>query len=205
MDGFERRKEKSKVRIIKAALELFGRLGINKVSIYDIARQANVSHVTIYNLFKGKDGLVEECLNSIMPELIQRMRDLINDHKPYLEKLEAMLQYFVQVSESSRGFSDIDVNSYPQYKELENSYINQIYDLVVKFIQQGQKKGYLNPDISEKAVKAIIEIFIQGINSNPELHERTHHDPDLFHELLHLLLLGFSRVDGYSEIKKVLK
>jgi hypothetical protein len=43
MDGFERRKARSKEDILRAAEELFSRFGADKVSINDIARKARVS------------------------------------------------------------------------------------------------------------------------------------------------------------------
>jgi AcrR family transcriptional regulator len=201
MDGFERRKEQNREKIVRAATGLFSRLGIGKVSINDIARQARVSQVTIYNLFGGKDGLIEACLKSFMPAFLEQMRAIIKQEKPYLAKLEDIFRYFVQISESSQGLGDINLATYPQFKELEELYTNQINDVLVEFVREGQREGYLNEDISEEAVKAFIEIFIQGINANPELHARTHHNPQLFHDLLHLMLFGFSRVDDTSKAR----
>jgi AcrR family transcriptional regulator len=58
-DGFTRRKEQSKEEIRKAAWELFGQFGVEKVSIVDIARKAGVSQATIYNNFGSKDALAK--------------------------------------------------------------------------------------------------------------------------------------------------
>lgn len=46
-------------RILDAAAELFCRLGIQRCSMNDVARQAGVSRVTVYRRFAGKDQLVE--------------------------------------------------------------------------------------------------------------------------------------------------
>jgi len=204
MDGFERRKEQSKEKIIRAATELLVRHGINKVSINDIARQARVSQVTIYNLFGGKDGLVEACVKNVMDGFIASFREILKVDKPYLEKMEDIFRYFVEISESNQGIGDISIMDYPQFKKMVTEYTGKINEVLVEFVQEGQKNGHLNADLSEEAVRAFIEIFIRGINSNPELHARTHHNPQLFHELLHLMLFGFSRVDNLVDGKKIL-
>ena len=64
MNGFERRKEKKKESIRRAAMELFGAYGFGKVSINDIARKAGVSHVTIYNHFNSKEELISDVVRT---------------------------------------------------------------------------------------------------------------------------------------------
>ena len=196
MDGFERRKEQNREKIIGAATELFTRLGVSKVSISDIARQASVSQVTIYNLFGSKDKLIEECIRNVITRFIAEFRAILKPGKPYLEKLEDIFRYFVEISESNQGLGDINLMNYPQFSEQIESSTEQVNRVLVEFVQEGQQAGYLNTDLSDKAVRAFIEIFIRGINSNHELHARVHHNPKLFHDLLHLMLFGFSRLDN---------
>jgi AcrR family transcriptional regulator len=62
LDGFQRRRELKKSHILQAALALFMEFGIQKVSIKEIAAKANVSQVTIYNYFGGKDQLVHDVI-----------------------------------------------------------------------------------------------------------------------------------------------
>ena len=63
MDGFEKRREQKKKDILKAALSLFQQYGVQKVTISEIAKKANVSQVTIYNYFESKDNLLAMFLN----------------------------------------------------------------------------------------------------------------------------------------------
>ena len=56
LNGFERVKEKKRA-IKEAAFVLFSERGFNEVKIEHIAKEANVSQVTIYNHFGSKDAL----------------------------------------------------------------------------------------------------------------------------------------------------
>ncbi|MGD1120321.1 MAG: TetR/AcrR family transcriptional regulator [Dehalococcoidales bacterium] len=193
MDGFTRRKEQNREKIVAAAADLLSRLGINKVSIGDIARQAGVSQVTIYNLFGGKDELVKACIKSTITKFTGEFRRIIAADKTYMEKLEDMFRFFMELSGSNRGLSDVNVHEYPQYRELIESSTEEIYNVLVDFVREGQKNGYLNSDISEDAVRAFIEIFVQGINASPQIHARTHRDPEFTHDLLRIVFIGFGR------------
>lgn len=190
MDGFERRKEQSKESIRKAAGELFDKFGVGKVSINDIARKAGVSQATIYNNFGSKDGLIQDYFQIRANRFFERFREISKANKPYAEKLEDIIQYEIEMNESDPGYSDVEIMNNPQFKQLSDSLLEQVRELFLEFIKEGKKQGYLNPDISDEAMEAYIEIFLQGINANPELHARAHHDRKLFHDLLLIMLYG---------------
>ena len=190
MDGFERRKEQSKESIRKAAGELFDKFGVGKVSINDIARKAGVSQATIYNNFGSKDGLIQDYFQIRANRFFERFREISKANKPYAEKLEDIVQYEIEMNESDPGYSDVEIMNNPQFKQLSDSLLEQVREQFLGFIKEGKKQGYVNPDISDEAIEAYVEIFMQGINANPELHARTHHDRKLFHDLLLIMLYG---------------
>jgi AcrR family transcriptional regulator len=68
LDGFERRRERKKESIRRAALELFKINGIKKVSIAEIAKKAHVSPVTIYNHFGDKNTLTCDVIKQSLME-----------------------------------------------------------------------------------------------------------------------------------------
>ncbi|RBO96066.1 TetR/AcrR family transcriptional regulator [Nocardia puris] len=47
-------------RLLDAAYEQFSRFGIQRSTMEDVARRANVSRITVYRRFTGKDELVEQ-------------------------------------------------------------------------------------------------------------------------------------------------
>lgn len=57
-EGFDR----TKVRLLDAAYEQFCRMGIQRSSMEDVARRAELSRVTVYRRFATKDALVEQVI-----------------------------------------------------------------------------------------------------------------------------------------------
>lgn len=78
MNGFERRKEQNRESIMQAALELFKAYGFGKVTVNDIAYEANVSQVTIYNHFGSKEKLVREVIINLLKNLLSKLCLAVN-------------------------------------------------------------------------------------------------------------------------------
>jgi len=199
MDGFERRKEKSKAKIRRAAGELFNKYGVQRVSVSEIAAAANVSLVTIYNLYGSKDGLVAEWIADFGNKFIERLREVSATDKPYFERVEDTIQAMVEMTESNPALADAALENFEGMAELADSFTAQIRDLFMDFVHTGQKQGYCNPDLSDEAVAAFIEIVVRGMNANAELHMRTHHDAKLFHDLTLIMLFGFGVREGANK------
>ncbi|HET7616621.1 MAG TPA: TetR/AcrR family transcriptional regulator, partial [Bacillales bacterium] len=88
MDGFERRRERKKENIRRAALELFTTHGVQKVSVAEIARKANVSQVTIYNYFGSKSDLLRDAIKKFMEETWENYHVLLAGNAPFPDKIK---------------------------------------------------------------------------------------------------------------------
>jgi len=71
--------------IVRAAIDLFLRLGYKDVSIRQIAQLADVSTRTVFNMFEGKEGLLHACLQAISQDHDQRV---LIEQATLLETLE---------------------------------------------------------------------------------------------------------------------
>lgn len=193
MNGFERRKEQNREKILNAAGILLKQYDISKVSVSDIASKAGVSKVTIYNLFPSKDALVLNYIERITNRLTDNLQEVLKTDKPYLDKLEAVLHFTMEVTESGSGLDDEKIRSNPVLKGLIDSVTEKQFDLFLELIAEGKRQGYLNSDLSEEAVRTYFGIIIQGMKTDSQIHNKILHNPKLFHDLLLLILHGFGK------------
>ena len=170
MDGFELRREKKKKGIYKAAFELFSQYGVQKVSIAEIAKKANVSQVTIYNYFGNKSGLVKYIVMEVMDEIAESFQPLLDSDIPFPEKMEKLI---FEKKDTSKMFGDtgfleaVSIND-PEIQEyLENYAQTKAYPLMMGLLEQGRQEGYVNPDISTEAIMLYINI-IREATSKPD-------------------------------------
>jgi len=91
MDGFQRRREQKKQNILEAALALFMDYGIQKVSIAEIAKKANVSQVTIYNYFENKHKLIHDVFIYYVDNAFSNFEIVIKSDRPFPEKIKQII------------------------------------------------------------------------------------------------------------------
>ncbi|PAM95610.1 TetR family transcriptional regulator, partial [Flavobacterium sp. IR1] len=99
MDGFERRREQKKQQILGAALELFMEYGIQKVSISEIAKKANVSQVTIYNYFESKHNLIHEVFIYYVDQASAQFDQPVFSDIPFPEQIKKLIFNKKEVAE----------------------------------------------------------------------------------------------------------
>ena len=66
-----------KEQLILAAIELFGRHGIQSVGIDKIIKHAKVAKMTLYHHFSSKEELLLSCLRRVDEELIFKLNDFL--------------------------------------------------------------------------------------------------------------------------------
>ncbi|GFZ83442.1 TetR family transcriptional regulator [Compostibacillus humi] len=162
MDGFERRREQKKKDILQAALSLFLKYGVQKVSVAEIAKEAAVSQVTIYNYFESKDNLVHEVIIFYTDTVWQKYyEEIFESDLSFSEKITKI------IFEKKETAEEIHPDFYQYFmKEYANgiSYMEKLYteQVLPKFIElfnEGKAEGLVDPTLSNEAIIFYIQMF----------------------------------------------
>ncbi len=198
MDGFERRKERSKEDIRRATEELFSRFGADRVSINDIARKAGVSQATIYNNFGSKDALLHDYHNTAVKKIASRFRGILLMKKSWVDRFQGFLQSWIDVADQYKvevtgaGASSPGIRREAGPTPPGDPVSAEIDRAFLEFVREGKEQGGLRPEISDEATLTYISFFQQGISSNPGIRERMRKDTKLSDDLLSLFMYGIS-------------
>ncbi|MFC0471095.1 TetR/AcrR family transcriptional regulator [Halalkalibacter kiskunsagensis] len=161
MDGFQRRKEQKKRNILEASLALFMEYGIQKVSISEIAKHANVSQVTIYNYFENKHTLIHEVFLYYIEKASRDFEQIVHDNIPFPDKIKKIIFNKKKIA------NQIHVEFY-QYmmKEYsaEGNYIEKIYvekaiPYFTLLFNEGKEQGYIDENLSNEAILFYIQML----------------------------------------------
>lgn len=192
MDGFERRKEKKKESIRRAAMELFKIYGFDKISISDIARKAFVSHVTIYNHFGSKEELIRDVIKTEISKLIGKSREIIRSDRPFLEKMESIISCKAGLASQYQGeMMKTALKNSPEIQQfIEELWQNEINQLMNELIAEGKKLGYIKKELSRQAVLYYLEIIRNGAFASSETLNKIKVDDKLARDLNKLFLFG---------------
>jgi len=77
--------------ILNAARKMFGRYGIQKTSLHEIARMARVAKATLYNYFGSKDQIYLEVLNLEVNDIIEKTSAAVDKENFPVEKLRVFM------------------------------------------------------------------------------------------------------------------
>ena len=192
MNGFERRKEQRKESIQRAALDLFKVYGFKKVSINDIAHKAGVSQVTIYNHFGSKDELVREVIKAQFLGMLEKVREIMKQEKPFPEKLETIVFDKTEIARQYHGeLLQTALQNDPEMQQwFESLWQQDINQITIDLVEDGKKNGYINPKRSQEALMLYLEILRRGVFASSDLLANLEPNVELLRELNFLFIHG---------------
>lgn len=168
MNGFERRKEVKKKNILEAALALFLKQGIVKVPVAEIAKQANVSQVTIYNYFENKDNLIREVIIFYVDEIWKDYERLLNSELSFPEKLKKVIfdkrLIAGEINEDFFNYFMLEYSSDDNY--IMKFYTETALPSFLKLFEEGKEQGYVDKNISDEAILFYIQMFADYMRRN---------------------------------------
>lgn len=181
MNGYEKRSLKKREAILDAAQELFFKRGITEVSVAEIAALAKVSQVTLYNYFGSKENLAQETIKRYMNRAMDDAERLLELDIPFHEKVKRMFtaqqEHADTVSDNyfhSVEWDDPAIQAFYQAYALERS-----LPFFRRFVEQGQKEGVIEKDLSFEAIATYIMAFRQMFSQPDYLKTERKYKEDL--------------------------
>lgn len=193
MDGFELRTEKKKEHIINAAIHLFKSLSPNKVSIRDLAMEANVSVVTIYNYFGSKEGLIEEVVRNVLTGQLHFAENIVLSNDAFEEKIsqimfskETLLQSF------HPDFITMILKDKKMAELINGEFMSETYKLINTFINDAKEEGKLSKKLSNELILKVIELYRNDLSSEKSILINHSKSIDEYKMIMTTLLYGIA-------------
>jgi AcrR family transcriptional regulator len=162
MNGFEKRANLIKEKIMKTTLSMLRSSDSKRIRIADISKMAKVSQVTIYNYFGSKESLLREAFKSFVDKAVGDFEEYMNGG----HSLKARIEYILFLEkESYKEFppglikellkDDLELTRYVEklYKEIT-------IPLTVRLIKEGKDSGEISEVVSIETVLAFIQLFM---------------------------------------------
>lgn len=149
--------KKTKERIIKASLKLINIKGIEKVTLGDICKEAEIAQGTFYHYFKSLDEILIEIIRQEGEELGMLYHHLEN--LPSREKLKQVLSFLFDYYDSKGREIVAQLYKLELKSQQNRSVIEEnlpIRPLISKIIDEGQKSGEFSPADSPNHISEII-------------------------------------------------
>ncbi|OQQ10327.1 TetR/AcrR family transcriptional regulator [Vibrio splendidus] len=168
-NGFQRRAEQKKDQIISTAKTLFFSKGPASTSIAELAKEAKVSQVSIYNYFGSKEALVELVVTQYLNQSFESVEAILELESSFQDKLK---QFFALGDGEG---NEVNKNALKHF-DWQGGALMKIYERFVQerqipfllaLVKQGQHEG-------EVAVHLQPEAIVDFMNANMTIYK----DPD---------------------------
>ncbi len=170
--------EVRKQEILDTASRLFERQGIEKTSMADVAKEADITKGLVYYYFKSKEELVDESLKQFVLESELVLKSIVqNRNLDFFSKLSEILKlYFLTISKNL-GINTLAKSNPGVYELVKRSLCKSALDHTGVLVEEGIKSGF----ISISHPEYILKILIGGI---ADLYAEGVRDPDIFADII---------------------
>lgn len=165
----------------------------NKVSIRDIAAEAGVSVVTIYNHFLNKDGLIFEIVKQMTEEQLETFQQVLEGSASFQEKMQVMMV------RKARTISDFhpDFINYMMVQPEINEYLLDTYHrigfpMIQQLIEQGKREGFIAADMPVSLIMSVFELYTRDLTSKNSILLNSHNLASEYEKLFEILIYGIS-------------
>ena len=134
-----------KVKILKAASDIFFSRGFYKIPVDDIASLLKMSKKTIYKHFPAKEDLVREVAYLFIKTHSENIAAIINHDYNAVEKLFYIFKYLgnMLININDKWFSDIQSQAPEIWNEIEAFRSRFMTQNISRIIEQGKKEKYI--------------------------------------------------------------
>lgn len=87
----------TKIKIDRAALELFVRKGIPETTIRDVTKAAGITEGALYRHYSGKEKMTEDLFRRHYLELTRKMEETLRGKKSLRERLPGLVELFCRL------------------------------------------------------------------------------------------------------------
>ena len=164
---WKRRPEHRPAQIIDAALEVFGKKGLAKTRLEDIAVRAGVSKGTIYLYFENKEALFKEMIRETVIAAIARGEERPEGALPS-EQLRFLMERYWEFVRSP-AFSTIHrlvIGELHQFPDLARFYADEVISrgmqLITGIIRRGIAAGEFRDTDPSAAARMLIALFVMN-------------------------------------------
>ena len=164
---WKRRPKHRPGQIIEAALEVFGKKGLAKTRLEDIAIRAGVSKGTIYLYFENKDALFKEMIRETAIATIEGAEQRRYSGNPS-EQLRGLMQRYWSFIRSP-AFSTIHrlvIGELHQFPDLARFYADEVIarsmSLITGIIRRGIDAGEFRETDPSAAARMLVALFVMN-------------------------------------------
>lgn len=151
--------EEQRARIRAAAIEVFGKQGIEGTGLAHVARAAQLSRPALYTYYTDKDALVGDLAGHLMAREIQLFQTVLAGPASAAERLDTLSDRLAALIQSESAGGSIMLQLWVTRPDLLRQGLGSLKTLLSPVIAEGQREGAvldaLDPDTLAQGLIAL--------------------------------------------------
>jgi AcrR family transcriptional regulator len=195
---YENEKNDKKIQILAAAQDLFGRYGLRKTSIEEIAKLAGLGKGTVYLYFRSKEEIFDAVVQGLGETLAEKLRTEIAHVHTHSRKLEqyiiTRLTFIHELIRTNEVTQDVmnEASCTPAMLRIRNKFGALHIALLKQIIDDGVAAGEFECTDSEISAMAI-SVAMDGLEKPWSFPGRELALEDKVKALIELYLVGLKK------------
>ena len=202
----EREKTERRRAILNCARELILSQGIQRVSMDDIARKAELSKATVYLYFSSKEILFNEICEDAARNFLEHLKPFPATGPTGIAALKSFWRGYVELFGNSdemilifqvRNFINPGLPIVSLEEHSESPYVDSILEAMQTIIDQCKAEGVFDPDLdSAMATRLLLSMFSIIVENAARIPVEARKSPAVIDELTNafqVLIRGFAR------------
>jgi len=202
----EREKKERRRAILNCARELILLQGVDRVSMDDIARKAELSKATLYLYFSGKEIIFNEICEEAARVFLGHLKPLLETGVSGMEAIRCFWRGYVELFGNFdemliifkvRSFLNPDLPFVSMEEQSKSPNVDNILAIMKTLIDQCKTEGIFDPNLdSGLATRLLLSMFSNVIDDTARLPMEARKSPALLKEMakcFQIIVYGFAR------------
>lgn len=155
--------QEKKIKVLRAAMELFGRFGFKKTTVDEIADRAGISKRTMYEVFKSKERILADLLlfeaRSFRRFCLHELHQIADPVEKFRTFCRLSSQYFAE----NPFLGQVAADDERLYTPFLGNELHQIEDgmahLLTELVEEGVAEGVFRVQDVDEAVESIMVLY----------------------------------------------
>ncbi|KUI21603.1 TetR family transcriptional regulator [Mycobacterium sp. GA-1285] len=155
-------------QILEAANVCFSQLGIQRTSVQDVARVANVSRGTVYRYFEDRTILIEAAIEYGAQKFYQEVAAAMAKKSTLAEKLGAMAETHARILLDHRTRNRLMADDAELMRHMiadGDSAVRRTTEFLVPYVREAQERGEVGTNIDVKAASEWLARIIYSFST----------------------------------------
>ena len=186
-------KQEKAESILNTAKKMFGRYGLQKTTLDEIARMARVAKATIYNYFGSKDRVYLEVLRREADEIVEKISFLVGQEILPGDKVVAFARAKFRYMRQAINILNLDREGIekllPSAESIRNELFEREVNIIRSILEEGVEKGIFRLNNVPLAATAIGHA-LRGFELNWLVHKNEERIEYYLDEMVNIVFYG---------------